>query len=165
VGDVFPRVRAAVPGATLDIAGKGAESLGAMAKGEGVRVVGYVPRLETAMMSATVFIAPHRFAAGVQTKVIQALASGTPVVTTPVVRSGLEPIPEGVIRVAEDAESLAAHAVELIRDPSSATALGARGREWARARFTWEAALEAFESSGDAAESASPAERLATAGV
>jgi glycosyltransferase involved in cell wall biosynthesis len=141
------------------------ESLGAWARGEGVRVVGYVPRLESALMSSTVFVAPHRFAAGVQNKVIQALASGTPVVTTPVVRLGLEPIPDGILRVADTPEGLAAHVVALIRDPSLARAEGDRGQAWARDRFTWNEALEALEYSSDAGDAAPAAERLVAVGV
>jgi len=145
VRDVFPRVRAAVPVATLDIAGRGTASLGAWARGDGVRIVGYVPRLEDVLMTATVFVAPHRFAAGLQTKVIQALASGTPVVSTPSVRLGLEPVPDDVLRIAKEPEALAAEIVKLIRDPADAAALGQRGRAWARSTFTWNVALEALE--------------------
>ncbi len=148
VNEVFPRVRASVPEATLEIAGKGAESLGSWARGESVRIVGYVPRLEDALMPATVFVAPHRFAAGVQNKVLQALASGIPVVSTPAVKLGLEPMPDGVMRVAESPEGIAAEIVSVIRDPARAAALGERGRDWARSTFTWRIALEALESNG-----------------
>ncbi len=161
VQEVFPRVRAAAPEATLDIAGKGAETLGSWARAEGVRIVGHVARLEEALMSATVFVAPHRFAAGVQNKVLQALASGTPVVSTPIVRLGLEPMPDGVMRVAESPDALAEHVVQLIRNPREAALLGDQGRQWARTRFSWRTALEAFESKEESPEAAS----LVAAGV
>ena len=148
VNDVFPRVRAAIPDATLEIAGKGAETLGSWARGEGVRIVGYVPRLEEALMPATVFVAPHRFAAGVQNKVLQALASGIPVVSTPAVQLGLEPMPADVMRIAESPEGIAAEIVSVIRDPIRAAELGARGRDWARSTFTWSVSLDALESNG-----------------
>jgi len=150
VQDVFPRVRAAVPEATLDIVGRSSGSLGAWARGDGVRIIGYAPRLEDVLMTATVFVAPHRFAAGLQTKVIQALASGIPVVSTPPVRLGLEPVPDDVLRIAIEPEALAAQIVQLIRDPADAAALGQRGRAWARSTFTWDIALEALESNNGA---------------
>jgi glycosyltransferase involved in cell wall biosynthesis len=148
VNEIFPRVRAAVPDATLEIAGKGAESLGSWARGEGVRIVGHVANLEEALMPATVFVAPHRFAAGVQNKVVQALASGIPVVSTPAVRLGLEPMPDGIMHVAESPEEIAAEIVHVIRDPVRAAELGARGRKWARSTFNWSASLDAFEGNG-----------------
>jgi len=164
VQEVFPRVRSAVPGATLDIAGRGTETLGPWARGEGVRVVGYVPHLGEALARAAVFVAPHRFAAGVQNKVVQALASGTPVVTTPAVRLGLEPIPDGILKVAETPEAISKLVIDLLRDPDGAEGLGQRGREWARSMFRWEKALEAFESNGALADKTPATGRLAAAG-
>jgi glycosyltransferase involved in cell wall biosynthesis len=151
VHEVFPRVRAEAPEATLAIAGKGSEALRGWAERvPGVRVLGFVDDPEDELARSTMFVAPHRFAAGVQNKVVQALASGTPVVTTPAVRAGLEPIPEGILRVGEDAGTIAAHAIALLRDPEAAAALGSFGRAWARARFTWDASVLAMESARDA---------------
>ena len=165
VAEVFPRVRAMEPEALLDIAGRGSETLGPWVRGEGVRIVGYVPKLEDALMHATVFVAPHRFAAGVQNKVVQALASGTPVVSTPAVRLGLQPMPDGVMRVGEGADAIAAQIVKLIRDPGEAAALGARGRDWARSTFTWTPAREALESNGRSQEPARGATPAVPAGI
>ena len=145
VREILPLVRAQVPDATLDIVGKDAESLGGWTRADGVRVLGYVPHLEDALARAAVFVAPHRFAAGVQTKVVQALAAGTPVVTTPLEREGLTPIPADLLRVGETAPEIAAQVLDLIRNPAAAAELGARGREWARARFQWEFSVRAFE--------------------
>jgi glycosyltransferase involved in cell wall biosynthesis len=145
VQDVFPRVRAQVPEATLDIAGRGSEALRRSIHAEGVRALGYVPDLFETMARATVFVAPHRFAAGVQNKVVLAMAGGTPVVVTPAVREGLEPVPDNVLLVGSSAAEIAARVVELLRDPVLASRLGAAGREWALRRFRWEEALQAFQ--------------------
>jgi len=142
--DIFPLVRAAVPHAVLEIAGKSSDSLGGV-RGEGIRYLGYLDDPRTAFSRATVFAAPHRFAAGVQTKVLQALDAGLPVVTTPLVREGLEPIPADLLRVGRTPEEIAAEIVALIRDPALAAELGARGRDWVRSRFRWDLAVRAFE--------------------
>jgi sugar transferase (PEP-CTERM/EpsH1 system associated) len=159
VEEILPRVRAAVPDVTLDIAGKDAETLGRWARRDDVRLLGFVPDLEAELRRAAVFVAPHRFAAGVQNKVVQALAAGTPVVTTPIVRRGLEPIPDDALRVGADADAIAAHVVALLGDPAAAAALGSRGRSWALSRFHWRASLDALEEAG----AATPAEAIAPA--
>jgi glycosyltransferase involved in cell wall biosynthesis len=161
VEEVWPRVRAAVPDATLDIAGKGSESHAGWRHRPGVRVLGFVPDLDAELRRAALFVAPHRFAAGVQNKVVRALAAGTPVVTTSIVREGLEPIPAGVVRVGDDADAIAAHVVALLRDDVESARLGARGRARARERFTWRASHAAIES----AEPAVPDEAPAPAGL
>lgn len=151
VEEILPRVQAEVPEATLAIAGKGSETARRWAERfPGVRVLGFVDDPEDELARSAVFVAPHRFAAGVQNKVVQALASGTPVVTTSAVRAGLEPVPDGILRVGDDADSIASHVVALIRDGASAAALGGLGRGWARGRFTWDASVLALESARDA---------------
>jgi glycosyltransferase involved in cell wall biosynthesis len=143
--EILPRVRRTVPGAVLEIAGQGSASLGGWSRGPGIRNVGFIPNPDDAFARATVFVAPLRFGAGVQTKVLQALDAGVPVVTTPLVREGLAPLPGDVLRVGATAEEIAAHVIELIRDPREATAMGERGRAWVRGRFRWESAVRAFE--------------------
>ncbi len=146
--DIFPLVRAQVPEAVLEIAGKESERLGSLTRGAGIRTLGFLERPEDTFARATVFAAPHRFAAGVQTKVLQALDQGLPVVTTPLVRDGLEPVPKDILRVGTSAEEIAALIVALIRDPALAAAVGERGRAWVRSRFRWEHAVRAFEAAG-----------------
>ncbi len=143
--DIFPIVRTSVPDALLEIAGKDSDLLGSSVRGEGIRARGYVPHPEETFARATVFVAPLRFAAGVQNKVLQALDAGLPVVTTPVVREGLAPLPPDLLRVGETPEEIAGEVVKLIRDPTLARDLGARGRQWVRSRFRWEDAVRAFE--------------------
>jgi len=80
------------------------------------------------------------------------------------VRLGLEPIPEGILRVAETPEAISKLVIDLLRDPAAAAGLGQRGREWARSIFRWEKALEAFESDGALADPTPATGRLAAAG-
>ena len=159
--EVLPIVRESVPEATLDIAGKNSNVVESLARRPGVRVLGFVPDLDRELSCASLFVAPHRFAAGVQTKVLQALGAGVPVVTTPVVLQGLAPAPDDIVRVGSDAASIAAEIVALLRDPVEAAALGRRGRAWATGRFSWRESLEAFERLAPAHELASRASRAA----
>lgn len=160
VDEILPRVKARVPDARLDIAGKGSEVLRGRTGGDGVRVLGHVDDLAGTVAGAGVFVAPHRFAAGVQNKVALAMAYGTPVVTTPAVREGLEPVPDDVLCVGRDAAEMADLAAELIRDPARAARVGQRGRAWVRTRFTWDSARRAFEASSPLEAVARPREPL-----
>jgi glycosyltransferase involved in cell wall biosynthesis len=148
--EIFPIVKRTVPEAVLEIAGQGSQSLGQWSRGAGIRNLGYVARPQEAFARASVFVAPLRFAAGVQTKVLQALDQGLPVVTTPLVREGLEPVPPDLLHVGRTPEEIAAHIVALIRDPAAAAERGRRGRDWARERFQWSHAVRAFEEAGNA---------------
>ena len=142
---ILPIVHASVPEVVLEIAGQGSGSLGRWSRKPGIRTLGYVEDPQPTFARATVFVAPLRFAAGVQNKVLQALDAGLPVVTTPLVRQGLEPMPQDVLRVGATDEEIAAQIVALIRNPELAVKLGERGREWVHERFQWEHAVRAFE--------------------
>ncbi|MCY0884924.1 MAG: glycosyltransferase family 4 protein [Firmicutes bacterium] len=87
---VWPRVRRRVPGAVLDVVGKGAPG---WAAGPGVRVRGWVPDLAAVYAAARVAVAPVLEGSGVKNKVLEALCHGVPVVTTPVGAEGLPPGP------------------------------------------------------------------------
>ena len=57
---------------------------------EGVTVTGYVPDVRPYFEKASVFVAPLRAGSGIQTKNLEAMAMGVPVVTTSVGAMGLE---------------------------------------------------------------------------
>ncbi len=138
--EILPRVRAAVAGARLELIGtEPAARVRALAGLPGVAVRGHVVDLNAALNEAAVFVAPLRFAAGVQNKVLEAMAAGLPVVTTSEVNEGLRATPGEHLVVADDDEGLAAAAVELLSNAAERGRLGRAGRAFVLERFRWEA--------------------------
>jgi glycosyltransferase involved in cell wall biosynthesis len=76
--------------------------------------------------------------------VLEALAAGTPVVSTPV--SGMREL-AGVVIAGFDPDSLATAVRELLQDPLRRTNLGAAGAALVRERFSAEAMVDAYERS------------------
>lgn len=58
-------------------------------KRNGVCVSGLVPDVRPYLEQATVFVAPLRFRAGIQNKLLEAMAMGAPVVGSPLAADGL----------------------------------------------------------------------------
>jgi glycosyltransferase involved in cell wall biosynthesis len=144
--DIMPLVRAAEPGAVLRLVGHGRlDRLRLGDPGRGVEARGFVPSLADAYAGAAVFVAPLRFAAGVQNKVIEAMASGLPVVTTSLVNRGLGAADGDEIVVRDEPGAFAEAVVGLLRDGERARRLGDRGRAFVRARFTWNAVVDRVE--------------------
>jgi len=103
----WPTVRARVAGAELVIAGRGSAEVGTAA---GVRVIGEVSSTLDAMSEAAVLAFPCPPTSGPKLKVLDALAAGLPVVTTPAGIEGLS-VPPDAVAVADEhtyAEALAA---------------------------------------------------------
>jgi len=84
-------------------------------------------------------LAPLRFSTGIQNKVLEAMAAGVPVVTTPNAAAGVGPQAELLMRIASDAPGLARAAAGLLADPGIASDMAARAREHARRHFSWDA--------------------------
>jgi glycosyltransferase involved in cell wall biosynthesis len=140
VHDILPRVRQSVPNVALNLVGaEPVAQIQRLGKTPGVRVLGHVPDLNAELNRATVFVAPIRFAAGVQNKVLEAMAAGLPVVATTTVNAGLQAEAGRHLVLADDAEQIAAAVTALLRDADKRRQLGRGGREFVLHRFRWEA--------------------------
>ena len=122
VGDVWPRVRGLAPDARLRIAGRGTDALVSGAEGVealGTSLCGRVPArpLGPAL--------PLERGSGMKVKVLEAIASGLPVVTT---ASGAEGIDASALVVEPDPERMAGAAVSILRDEAERRERGAEAR-------------------------------------
>ncbi|MDQ3525887.1 MAG: glycosyltransferase [Chloroflexota bacterium] len=142
VSDILPRIRWALPDALLYLVGSNPTARVRALSGRGVRMAPNVTvdELQAHYRNATVAIAPLRFGGGVKLKVVEALASGVPMVTTSVGAQGLPGI-EDCIVVADDAQALADAVVELIKDRSRASKLVFAGHDYLREHYS-EARME-----------------------
>jgi O-antigen/teichoic acid export membrane protein/glycosyltransferase involved in cell wall biosynthesis len=145
---ITPLVRRQMPHLEVVIAGRNPpRDLLDLARGEcGVEVTGSVPDLRPYLEGADVFVAPLRFASGMQNKILEAMAMELPVVTTPVAADGIRvDHHEPPLLVGEAPEDLAAHITALLRDPAAATRLGAEGRRYVESHCNWDRSAEALD--------------------
>jgi sugar transferase (PEP-CTERM/EpsH1 system associated) len=144
--EVFPLVRARVGGARLRIAGaRPARSVRALARLEGVAVLGPVPDMAAQVRAARVAVAPLRAGSGQQSKVLEAMACGTPVVASPLAAAGMDVTGDEHLLVAEGASATAAAVARLLEDDALAVRLAANARRLVEERYTWERSVERLE--------------------
>jgi len=144
---VLPLVRDEVPGAEAVLAGRdpGAALL-ALGSRDGVTVTGTCPDLRPHLEGAAVYCAPLRFGAGIQNKLLEALAMEVPVVTTALAAAGLRVAgDEPPVVVADDDAAIAAAVVRLVRDPRERAALAAAGRRYVERHFSWRRSAQTVE--------------------
>jgi len=138
VQDVLPLVRQQIPGCTLKIVGAEPNAqVRSLAGDPATTVTGYVPDLNDYLNRAAVFCAPLRFAAGVQTKVIEAMATARPVVTTSLVNAGLGARAGRDLLIADDAVATADQIVALLRDKELQRKIGQAGLQFVRQKYSW----------------------------
>lgn len=120
----WPSVADAVPGATLLLAGRGDPEVGV---GGGVQWLGEVADAGQFLARLAVFVFPCPPTSGPKMKVLDALAHGVAVLTTPPGVEGLR-LRAGVT-VVPDVRMLAPALVELLRQPEVRAPRAAAGRE------------------------------------
>ncbi len=137
--DVLPLVRQAVPGAELRLVGaRPARAVLAAARLPGVSLAAAVPAMAPELAAATIAVIPLRAGSGLQNKVLEAMAVGTPVVATPRAVAGLDTSVAQHVLLADDAAGLAAAAVALLGDPARRRALARGARDFVERRHRWE---------------------------
>lgn len=136
VNDIMPRVWARRPDAKVVLAGKDPGAAVRALAGPRVEVTGYLEDLRQELWRATVAVAPLRYGAGIQNKVLEAMACGLPVVTTPAVVRALEPSALESVAVADTAESLANALVRAL-DSAEPGATGRSARAYVERHHDW----------------------------
>lgn len=132
LADAWPAVAAAVPGAELDLVGRGAwQALAERMVAEGEGRVRWTPRLSTgevaeALDGSTLLVLPSR-REGMGRVIVEAFCRGRPVVGSD--SGGIPDLVEhgvnGLLVPVEDAPALADALIAVLRDPARAAALGA----------------------------------------
>jgi sugar transferase (PEP-CTERM/EpsH1 system associated) len=136
--EIMPRVWGQRPDVRLQIVGKDpAPSVRALADDPRVMVTGYVPDMRPFLASATVAATPLRYAVGIQNKVLEAMAMGTPVVTTPQTRTALLARAGEHFFIGEDTDDFARQMLRLLNDHRLAARVGEAGRRYVAEHHDW----------------------------
>ena len=142
--EIFPLVEREVPEASFWIVGRQPQrEIQALARPPRVVVTGEVPDVSDYLLRAEVGVAPLRIGAGMQNKLVQAMAAGLPVVATPVANEGIGATPDLHLWLRDEPRAFADAVITLLRDRAARERLGAAARCYVEQRWTWEAHFEA----------------------
>lgn len=142
--EILPRVRAARPDAHLVIVGRDpAPEVQSLDVLDGVRVVGGVDDMRSWIAGSRVWAGPFLSGTGIKTKLLEAMATDTPAVVTPLGGRGLD-LGSGTFLVGPTEQDLAAHILSVLDDDDLAHTLGEAGGAYVRARYDWPAVGLAF---------------------
>jgi polysaccharide biosynthesis protein PslH len=143
--EIWPAVTAARPEARLRLVGRGADAaVRRRVADAGLTIDEGVDDIREALQRASVLLAPIRAGSGTKYKVLEAMASGLPVVTTPVGAEGLGLAPGREAEIEEGAAGLARATAAILADPAH----GARLAQAALSRVAahdWDGIVERFE--------------------
>jgi polysaccharide biosynthesis protein PslH len=147
VAEVMPRVWRALPNASVNVVGRGAEAASADPR---VRILGFVEDLDAAYAEADVVVVPLLTGGGSPLKLVEALGRGMPVVATTHAAGLIERGRPGEhFLAAPDAEGFAAALVSVLT--GDAGALGEHARLMAEEHLSIEALARELRASTAAA--------------
>jgi sugar transferase (PEP-CTERM/EpsH1 system associated) len=137
--EIFPLVLEQWPECKFQVIGPSARrSLLRLGGDKRVVMTGFVEDLNASLGRSSVFVAPLRYCAGLQNKVLEAMATGVPVVATPCVNEGLDARADEEILLASDPNDFASRVVSLLRDASLRNRISANARMFVERRFSWQ---------------------------
>jgi GT2 family glycosyltransferase/glycosyltransferase involved in cell wall biosynthesis len=138
--EVWPRLGGALPVLHI-IAGARHESFPVAAPLDqpGIEVEGFVSDVRPAYARAQVVIAPLVASAGTNIKILEAMAMGKAIVSTPAGVNGLDVLGGEDVVIASDPQAMAEAILELLRDPARRHGLEQRARCTAERHYGWEA--------------------------
>jgi glycosyltransferase involved in cell wall biosynthesis len=142
---IFPFIRSKVPGVKFIIAGQRPIKKVLDLAADDIVITGFVKDLAAMYNSASVVVAPLRFGAGTQNKVLEAMAMGVPVVCSNIGFKGLG-IQSGQGAIMQtDPVAFANSVVELLSSETMRRTVGQEGVRVIRENFDWDIIAKMLE--------------------
>ena len=144
---IFPAVRAAEPGAILEIVGRNPPSalVRRASATPGVVLHANVADVRPHLAAAGVLAVPLRIGGGSRLKILEALATGLPVVSSRIGAEGLLLSDGEHLDITDEPSAFADALVNAIRNPERSQALAAEGRAWVLRRYDWDVLADDLE--------------------
>jgi glycosyltransferase involved in cell wall biosynthesis len=146
LNDILPLVRSRRPETVLRITGRtDGVPVDHLPLGEGVILTGYLDDIRPAVGRSWACIVPLRIGGGTRLKILEAMALGTPVVSTSKGAEGLEVTPGEDILIADKPTEFADAVLRLLGDQTLRAKLAANGRRLVEELYSWETCAQRLE--------------------
>ena len=138
VKKIFPLIRKNMPDVELLMVGSNpTASVENLAQEENVVLIGEVQDVKPYLLDASVFVNSIRVSAGIKGKVLEAMASGVPIVSTTVGSSGIDACPGEEILIADTPKEFARQVIRLLKDEELRATLVANARRLVEHKYSW----------------------------
>jgi glycosyltransferase involved in cell wall biosynthesis len=135
---IMPLIWQRRPEATLTIVGnKPPKAIVALARDPRVEVTGYVSDIRPFIQRADVMLSPMVYSVGIQNKVLEAMALGTPVVAAKQAAASLGVVAGRDLLIAESSQAFAESTLRLMEDAGLHQWLSQHGRAYVEQQHDW----------------------------
>jgi glycosyltransferase involved in cell wall biosynthesis len=138
VYEILPLVWSQNPEVKLWVVGKDPpQSIRKLAQNPAIQVTGTVDDIRPYLQHATLAVAPITYGAGIQNKVLEAMACGTPVIATSQAVSALSIRPDRDALIADEPGKFAQSVLDLLKNPDRQWEVGQSGRRYVEENHRW----------------------------
>jgi polysaccharide biosynthesis protein PslH len=137
---IFPRIVQAIPDASLKIVGRyPSKRIRKLADADmRIQVTGRVEDVRPFLAESSLFVIPLRIGGGTRIKIYEAMASGIPVLSTPIGAEGL-PVKDNVhLMLADTPETFADSAIRILRDRTLSIQIAKNAKAFVSENCDWE---------------------------
>ena len=142
VSEVFPKVLNRLPESRLVITGDHANL--PLPPAPNVTLSGYVEDVKSLIASSRVSVVPLKTGGGTRLKILDAMALGTPVVSTSKGAEGLGSIPGEHLLIADSSAAFADQVINVLKDSNLHDKLSAKARQFVKERYDREIVMPRF---------------------
>lgn len=143
--EIFPLVQKEIKECKLLIAGATPHAKIAALRSEAIHVSGWMDDIREAYWDSKVFVAPLRLGSGLQNKLLEAMATKTPSVTSSLANNALGAENNKEILIANSPQEFADHIVSLLKNKAKADLLAERAYEFVRSTYNWQRSSKVLE--------------------
>jgi glycosyltransferase involved in cell wall biosynthesis len=146
VEQILPRIWCKHPAARLVLAGcDPPHALRRLARDARITLTGYVADLRPCIAQAQVAVCPLPYAVGVQNKVLEAMALGTPVVASPCAVAGLQVVVGRDLLVADHPDAFASAVLHLLDSQALRQRLVTYALDYVANNHNWESLMQKLQ--------------------
>jgi glycosyltransferase involved in cell wall biosynthesis len=136
--DIFARVRKYYPELALHIVGKSPDSeIRDLSRDKNIIVTGHVKDIRAYFQRNVILVVPLRIGEGTRLKILEAMASGVPVVSTGLGCEGIEVTGGKNILLADSPQEFSDRLLELLENGGMREKLGKNSRELVEQYYDW----------------------------
>ncbi|ODV00716.1 MAG: glycosyl transferase family 1 [Rubrivivax sp. SCN 70-15] len=144
--DVWPLLKQRRPALKLLVVGADpSPEMRALGRIPGVTVTGSVRDVRPYIRGSALMVAPLAIARGTQNKILEAMAMGVPVVTSPAAAGGVDAEAERHFLVADSPDEIARAVLRIVENPSERARLAVAGRDRMLTNHAWPRSMQRLD--------------------
>lgn len=135
---VWPQIKAAIPAAVLKIVGRGMDQRVRSLKSDSIQIDDTVDDIRKAYQNSDLIVTPIEGPGGTRLKILEAMASKVPVVSTSVGVEGLKVTDGKEVFICDDYEKMGRISAKLLKDPKKTQEVALRGNQFVLSNYSWQ---------------------------